>query len=87
MNLDEYKIYPFTPKFLEDEATLAGRDGEEFLSSLLKSVVSIEISLKLSSFSPFIFLLDVFTDVLDFTISPASFASVVKILPLKSSRF
>lgn len=36
MNLDEYKIYPFTPKFLEDEATLAGRDGEEFLSSLLK---------------------------------------------------
>lgn len=36
MNLDEYKIYPFMPKFLEDEATLAGRDGEEFLSSLLK---------------------------------------------------
>lgn len=24
------------PKFLEDEATLAGSDGEEFLSSLLK---------------------------------------------------
>lgn len=36
MNLDEYKVYPYVPKILEDETVLAGRDGEEFLSALLK---------------------------------------------------